>query len=85
MPLPYIRTLCKRVARWLLGSVGEWRVAMRGPGYRTRVSANRDSAGCASARLVVIDGSAGKHTHRVHVARRPMMHRKRGFDLPDSA
>jgi len=85
MPLSSIRTLYSRFARWILGFFGERRVAMRGPRYRTRVSANRDLAGCAIARLVVIDGAVGKHTHGVHVARRPMMHRKRGVDLPDSA
>jgi hypothetical protein len=85
MPLPYLRTLCSRVARWIVGSIVERPVALGGPGYRTRVSANRGLAGCATARLVVIDGSAGKHPKGVHVARGPMTHRKRGFDLPDSA
>ena len=60
--------------------VGSRSVVTREAGYRTRVSAKRHLAGCATERLFAIGWLTRRtHTHGVHVAGRTTTHRTLGF------
>ena len=79
-------TMMGHVARLAAGALVDREIVIREAGYRTRVSAARDAAGCATKRSFAI----GRHTrrigtHGVHVAKRTVTHRTFGFSrAPDS-
>jgi hypothetical protein len=87
MKIPHAGTTSRPAPRRTASCALDRSVVIREAGYRTRVSATRHLAGCATERFVAIGWRTRKtHTHGVHVAGRTLAHRKLGFGpAPDSA
>jgi hypothetical protein len=71
--------MSRHIARRTSGSVVDCGVVIREAGYRTRLSAKRLLAGCATERVFAIGGFTRRQTHGVHVEWRTVTHRTLGF------